>query len=437
MALTITYLIMNLIRTYAIYLFIDALLLRKRISKQMVLCAYAVYYIVCTYTYMKAYNVSIIVLQNLLFGYLMGLLYYSKITKRVLATVFIYILQFASDYFALILVEILFQIPYSTTISGNFYTKLGIVISMLSLLLLVLLIRPLFRNSETELPYSYWLAVFLIPSGSIFIIYSLNNYHVNNIAYDLSLNLWITFILFDINVLVFYLYNKLLKEEATKYEVMMLHQQNDIYEKQALLINEFQKELHNQNHDIKNHLISIMEFIESGDSQEAINYVDTLIGNAKEITTSINSGNINVDAMLNSKLYIAKHQDTQLFIKIRILDPLVMKDPADLTIILGNLLDNALEAVTKFPPPKRIIEFYLKYQGNFLIIQVRNIYSPATSDIHDGKAYTTKSNKELHGIGLKRIKNTAEKYDGSFEYQTTTEGEDAFFIAEVKLYPTN
>lgn len=112
-----------------------------------------------------------------------------------------------------------------------------------------------------------------------------------------------------------------------------------------------------------------------------------------------------------------------------------MKNPADFTIILGNLLDNALEAVTKLPPQKRIIRFYLNFQSDYLIIQMRNIYNPTVSDIRDGKAYTTKVDKDLHGIGLKRIKNAAAKYNGSFEYQTTTEGEDSFFIAEVKLYP--
>lgn len=435
MALTITYLIMNLVRTYAIYLFIDNLLQRRRVSRRTVLCAYVIYYAVCSYIYLNAYNMLIIVLQNLLFGYLMGLLYQGKFTKRILASVFIYILQLASDYFALISLELLFKIPYSITIAGNYYTMLGITVSMLLLLLLVFLARPLFRDFEAELPYPYWLAVFLIPAGSIYILYSLNHYHAGNTTGNLFLNLWITLILFGINILVFYLYNKLLREESVKYENMMLHQQNDIYEKQALLIKEFQKELHDQTHDMKNHLVSILEFISCGEHREALNYVNTLLGSAGEITDFVNSGNITVDAMLNSKLYIAKHQDTQLLIKIRLIEPLIMENPADLTIILGNLLDNALEAVVKLPPPKRIIRFCLNYQNNYLLIGIRNAYNPAVSDIRSGKAYTTKVHKELHGIGLKRIKNTAAKYNGSFTYQTATEAGDAFFEAEVGLYP--
>jgi len=435
MALTITYLIMNMIRIYAIYLFIDAFLYKKRVSNPTILFAYGIYYCYSSFFYLKSYGVLLNMISNLFFGFAMGLLYDSKFTKRGLASVFAYSLAFSGESLAFVTIGFIPRVFYNELFTDGIYDMLGIVLSMASFLVLVIIFRPLFRNQDTELPYSYWLAVFIIPAGSIYILYILISYYVANTADDLSFILIVILLLFGINILVFYLYNKLLKGEGMKYENIMLHQQNGIYEKQALLIEEFQNDLHDQKHDMKNHLVAIKEFAECGKINELIPYVDALIGSNKEITATSSCGNLTIDAMLNSKIYIAKHQDTQLHTQVKLMAPLVI-NPVDLTIILGNLLDNALEACTRIPPKKRNIHFYLFYQHNFLLIQVKNMFDPSIIDFREGKAYTTKDNKKLHGIGLRRVRQAAEKYNGSFEYYTVDNDEGSFFVAEVRLYPS-
>jgi len=109
-------------------------------------------------------------------------------------------------------------------------------------------------------------------------------------------------------------------------------------------------------------------------------------------------------------------------------------DRVHLTTILCNLLDNALEACSKLPADKRNMYLTLTFDSNLLSITVKNAYDPKNIDLQNGIAYTTKADKAMHGIGLKRVKKTVEKFNGTFKYYTEDSDEESSFIAEAMLY---
>ena len=100
----------------------------------------------------------------------------------------------------------------------------------------------------------------------------------------------------------------------------------------------------------------------------------------------------------------------------------------DLTTILGNLLDNALEAAETAPDKLRFLNLTIRRINAMLIIKVENGYSNAPTET-DGKLVTSKIDKASHGWGLKSVQTAADRYDGTI----TTDYENGVFRSVVTL----
>lgn len=244
---------------------------------------------------------------------------------------------------------------------------------------------------------------------------------------------FIILVLLAINILVFYLYNKLLKDEAIKHGNELLAQQNDAYQKQAALIQEFQKSIHDQRHDLNHHLSAMKGLAEQQQTDDLLEYIYKLSASIQMPESGISCGNAVIDAMVNSKLYLAAQQNTRLNVRI---DSLHIQNcnPIDLTIILGNLLDNALEACSKLSLEERDVWLDISCQHGVLSIEVANTCDMKALDIRDGKIYSTKKDGYLHGIGLNHVRQAVEKYNGIFEYNVSEEGGKSLFTALAMLY---
>lgn len=434
MAVAITYLIMNIVRSYAIHSFIDNFLQKRRFPNWVLLFVYGIYYVVAAAFYLVPELFSLFhnVILNLSFAFLIGMLYQATYQKRLLCTVFLYILSIASDDCVVVIFTLAFQTSFLSLLNNTYMTILGIILSVSLMLGIIKLVTPLFKKQSMELNRSYWMAVFLIPSGCIYILHSLVS-QLEKGKSDEGFALITILILFAINILVFYLYNKLLKEETTKYENMLLIQQNDAYEKQALLIQDFQKDMSGQRHDLNNHLSTVKELAALQQTDELIKYIDHWSKDVINVEPGIYTDNVVVNAMINSKLYMANLQKTTLSVNIDIPSDLDT-ERTDLIIILGNLFDNALEACTKLDPEDRMIRSDICHSHNTLTITVVNTCKKSQLDIRDGKAYTTKKDTDSHGIGLNRVQQIVEKYDGLFEYGPSQFKEQDIFVAKVMLY---
>lgn len=202
--------------------------------------------------------------------------------------------------------------------------------------------------------------------------------------------------------------------------------QSDLIAKQTAEIQNMYRQMQEWRHDYRNHIQNMKNRLDS-DNGELERYLDDLADDLTQADTSIKTGNVMADAVLNSKLSVAEQKGIRLNVKAHIPNGVAMTD-VELCSILGNLLDNAMEACEKLPVDARFIRVYIdKFKGQFYL-SVQNS-SPAVQR-DKGLFHTTKAG--THGFGLFRIDRIAKKYGGYVNRQY----EEGVFATEL-LLPIN
>ena len=102
----------------------------------------------------------------------------------------------------------------------------------------------------------------------------------------------------------------------------------------------------------------------------------------------------------------------------------------DMCILLGNLLDNAIEAVRYLSEDRRIITIKMKNPNNFFLMEISNPYEGERKK-KNGRYVTTKENKDIHGLGLVSVEKIVEKLEGLIEIKDT----DHMFTVFISLFP--
>ena len=132
-----------------------------------------------------------------------------------------------------------------------------------------------------------------------------------------------------------------------------------------------------------------------------------------------------VDAILNAKLSLAKSKDISLNVVVKPLAKLPFSD-VHLCVILGNLMDNAIEACEKIPTEQRFIRLYLDTKGEQLYLSLQNSAKELLD--FEEKSYISKK-RGNHGLGMKRVALIIDKYHGYLNLQN----EPGVFACEVSI----
>lgn len=178
-------------------------------------------------------------------------------------------------------------------------------------------------------------------------------------------------------------------------------------------------------HDYHNHLQVMKADLASGHLDELSAYLDDLERDLDRVDTYVKSGNLMVDAILNSKLSLAEKGGIAVTCKAVVPESLTVDD-VDLCVILGNLLDNALESCEKLPAAERWLRVYLAARGAQLYVSIQN--SAVEDPSFNARNYITEK-RGNHGLGMKRVAAVVDKYEGFLNLAN----EPGIFAAEVSL----
>ncbi len=180
-------------------------------------------------------------------------------------------------------------------------------------------------------------------------------------------------------------------------------------------------------HDLHNHIEAIYQCLLQGDTEEAARYCEDLRTPVREISQTVWTGDKALDYLISSKLALAEQEHIKTKVNIEYPHNTNIRS-VDLTTILGNLLDNALEAAQAAPDGLRFLNLTIRRINAMLIIKVENGYGHDLKR-EDGKLLTTKSDRAFHGWGLKSVQTAADRYDGTI----STDDKDGIFQSVVTL----
>ena len=223
-------------------------------------------------------------------------------------------------------------------------------------------------------------------------------------------------------VLLEYLLQRIMKREEDKTIIY----QNKLMKQQMDEIENIYMTMRGWRHDYHNHLQSLKGYLSLNKVEQMKNYLNELETDLDSIDTLYHSGNLQLDSILNAKLAIAEKGQIRIHCDASIPPQLHVSD-LDLCVILGNLLDNAIESCRKIKnPDERFIRVYIGILKKQLYISITNATSETVKQRTD-HYFTTKRGD--HGHGLKRVDQVVKKYDGYLNRQN----EPGVFATEIVL----
>jgi len=220
-------------------------------------------------------------------------------------------------------------------------------------------------------------------------------------------------IVLGINVLVLYLQDTLSAAYEDKLKAALHTQEKEYYFTQCQLMQESVENIKTIRHDMKLHLAIARDYTARGKANDATDYLDGLLGDIEKKEVYSNTKNTAFDSIINYKLNDAKQENIKLDIRL-LIPPALNMEVADVVTILGNLLDNAIEANAK--AEDKVIKLDIEYSKESLFIHVENTFDGvvkyAQGKSGAEKIITTRKDSDNHGYGLKNIRNSVEKYNG-------------------------
>ena len=179
-------------------------------------------------------------------------------------------------------------------------------------------------------------------------------------------------------------------------------------------------------HDYRSHIQAMKAYAADGDMEAIKDYLDLLDTDLNAVDTAVKTGNPMADAILNSKISLAKSRGIAIDAKAIVPKNLSVSE-IDLSLVIGNLMDNAMEACMKTEEKRRFIRVYIDILKGQLYIYIMN--SSGGKLKKSGKLYLSTKNQKYHGFGLMRIDKVVDRYQGYLDRQD----EKDVFVTEIML----
>lgn len=209
------------------------------------------------------------------------------------------------------------------------------------------------------------------------------------------------------------------------YDRRITSYQNKLLQKEMEEVHNIYMTMRGWRHDYHNHMQSLKAYIAMGNVEEAGEYLSGLESDLDDINLLFNTGNLNADAILNSKISLAINNGINVNYKASLPETMTITD-IDLCVLLGNLIDNAVEANRSVEEGDKFIRLYIGELKKQLYISVSNATTETVRKIDE--EYISKKRGD-HGHGLKRINNIVDKYEGYINRKN----EPGVFVTEVML----
>ncbi|MDE7322417.1 MAG: GHKL domain-containing protein [Lachnospiraceae bacterium] len=300
----------------------------------------------------------------------------------------------------------------------------GAVISELLVIMFIYAVSSYRSRQKGELvPNNFYFYLLSFPVGSIYI--AVNVFYTKAHTFSLVCTI---IILLVFNMMIFELYIKM-------NAIFMYECDNAVYAQQVEIISgntaeqkKIMQEFYREKHDLVNELVSLKGCIAERDVEGLSKNLDMIIQNYERTEKISDSGNSTVDALINFKYAVASEYGIKFRLKIFIPNELPI-DICDIGVVLGNAIDNAIEAVKECRSSDKVIEISMGVKKESWIIVIKNPCEHEVKRDRTGMLMSTKQDKQRHGYGLKSIQKIADKYQG----EAIAESRDGIFSLIIVL----
>lgn len=216
---------------------------------------------------------------------------------------------------------------------------------------------------------------------------------------------------------------------SKKIDKQIASYQQELIETHYREVDNMYRQMRGWRHDYHSHIQTMKAYAAKEDWEAIKRYLDLLDEDLTKVDQVIKTGNPMTDAILNSKISLAKSKGIKVIADAHI--PVKLKSSEiDLCCIIGNLFDNAIEASVKLPEKERVIRVYMDMKNTQLYISFTN-FTAGKKLKKEGKRFRS-SKGEGHGFGLVRIDTIIERLDGYISRNS----EDGAFTTEILLPQT-
>lgn len=285
------------------------------------------------------------------------------------------------------------------------YTK-AILLSCMIMFAIIQIIRLLAKRRSYSLHYRYYIFFSVIP------IVSINQ--LNILTYKDAYSFISVIVLLFLNVMIFYIFDTIIDKFQFMHESTQLQHQMDYqdanYEK---VVHSF-KSIKRIIHDTNQQFLYIEECIKRNELTTALEHIKTTLNKVEGAYQRVNTGNLVIDALVTNILNIGQANGIRIDTKINLCSQVVHIDRYDLCVVIGNMLDNAIEASKKLKIAEdRYILIKIHSTESTLLIHIMNHMENEVAHLNSQKL-----NPEFHGIGLTNIARICDKYGGHMTIET-------------------
>lgn len=358
--------------------------------------------------------------------FIIAFVYSRNIRTSIMNSIILVLIFLMTEIVTLFIITFLSGITVEQATNIESYKILGTILSKLFAFIIIKFIC-LKHKSTSIMKTSYWILCFTIFAISAIAIYLLFIFQYNSTTssiYD-NLAVWCSCGLLYNTFFSLYLYENIAKQADIERKQELFKQQIKAQSKHLDEILISQKQMKKLRHDLINHNISLQAYFENQDYASGLEYLKSMNPNDMFSDNMIETGNVALDAIMNTKKSIAISKNIEFDTKIQIPEDIFV-DAIDICIIFGNALDNCIEACDKIENGPKKISVSIIYEDESLICKIVNTAIKSNSRF----LHTTKLDNINHGFGIGNIESALEKYKNICRFKQS----DAEFILSFVIF---
>ena len=356
------------------------------------------------------------------------IVYKGNLGRRIISVLVSYIFNFSCELFTIFTTTYIVGLNiYEIRSSVTAYTILSIISKFLLYVVTFLFERIWsYKENKSDISAIEWIQMLVFPVISFFVLILMLILSIN-IKYEFEFfGILLTTGIFIANIITLVLISRLSLDKKVKQDNMILNQQIKMSMDNVDTLMTAYADQRRLTHDFNNHINTLHGLIKQNNINSALNYLNKMQISAS--TMIVKSNNNIVDAILNYKYAIANKNNIIMTFDINDLSNVNIHDE-DIVTILGNALDNAIEACLKCVDNRRI-KIKIKHIEDETIIIIKNTVSESIETNEENLLKTTKENRIEHGYGIKNICAILDKYEHIFNINCN----DGWFVMNIIVY---